>query len=319
MKTLWEEYLVHSELIGNSPAIYQIRRALTFIGKSDQNVLISGEPGTEKLLIAKLIIDASPRNKAPVFIGESAKLNVNFEQEIAATLLRDNRALPDAIAGTLVLQNLDYLDKRAQTRLTGLVQGGYLELEDVKAPIAVDLRILCTASNRLSELVESDAFDPELYLALSALMLKIPSLQERKQDILALFDYHVAHFCAQMERPTPPMPFEVFHQILKYHWPGNVKEMENVVRSLIANSREGELCVEALPFVEEYESFQRLELANLNTAVSRLEKEMIERALRRFAGNQSRAAQVLQLSEPNLRFKMKKLGILKEDFVMGNE
>jgi len=150
------------------------------------------------------------------------------------------------------------------------------------------------------------------------LTIRVPSLKDRRQDIPVLFEHYLKQICQDLGRPVPPINFEIFNQMLKYEWPGNVKELENVVRSLVLASPETELLPQALPFFNDQQQFSRLELQSLGIAVAKLEKELIERALRKFAGNQSRAAQVLNISEPNLRFKMKKLGIRKQDFVYGN-
>ena len=319
MSKLWDEHLVQEDLIGHSPAIYQIRRSIPILAKGDQPVLVTGEPGTEKLLLAKMIIESSPRKKAPIFITDAAKLSKTFDQEIQALLQQQEQTVEESVQGSLIVQNLEYLDREAQARLMSFAQGGYLQLKQSSEPVAADLRIISTATSKLQELAKDGLFNSELYLTLSAMTVKLPSLRERKQDIVAFFEFYLDHFCRKMGRSVPPMPFEIFHQILKYSWPGNVKEVENAVRSVVVSSPEGQLLVEALPFVDEAEKFQRVELQNLNRAVAQLEKEMIERALRRFAGNQSRAAQVLHLSEPNLRFKMKKLGIRKEEFLMGSD
>lgn len=319
MSTLWEEYLVQEDLIGHSPAIYQIRRSIPILAKGDQPVLITGEPGTEKLLIARLIIDSSNRKKAPVLITDAAKLNKTFDQEIQSLIQQSDQPREGSLQGTLIVQNLEYLDRESQARLMSFAQGGYLQLPHQSEPMAADFRIISTATGKLQEYTKEGLFNSELFLTLSAMTVKLPALRERKQDIVAFFEFYLEFFCRKMGRTVPPMPFEIFHQILKYTWPGNVKEMENAVRSVVVSSPEGVLLMEALPFVDEAEKFQRVELQSLNRAVAQLEKEMIERALRRFAGNQSRAAQVLHLSEPNLRFKMKKLGIRKEEFIMGSE
>ena len=317
MSKLWEEYLIQEDLIGHSPAIYQIRRSIPILAKGDQPVLIIGEPGTEKLLIAKLIIDNSVRKKAPVFITDAAKLNKTFDQEIQSLLQQQEHSSADGLRGTLIVQNLEYLDRESQARLMSFAQG--YSRSTARRTHCRRFRIISTATSKLQEYAKEGIFSSELYLTLSAMTVKLPALRERRQDIVAFFEFYLNYFCRKIGRSVPPMPFEIFHQILKYSWPGNVKEMENAVRSVVVSSPEGMLLIEALPFVDEADKFQRVELQSLNRAVAQLEKEMIERALRRFAGNQSRAAQVLHLSEPNLRFKMKKLGIRKEEFIMGNE
>jgi DNA-binding NtrC family response regulator len=319
MKNLWERFLIQDELIGSSPALFQIRRSIPVMGKGENHVMISGDPGTEKLLVAKLIIMNSMRKDAPVFITDAAKLNRTFDEEIHATLLEHGPSEMNTVHGTLVVQNLEFLEPAGQVRLMSLAQGGYLESSLDKRSLATDLRVISTASPHIHTMANESLFDSELLLTLGSTIVKIPSLRERKQDVLHVFEFYLNHFCQALSRPIPPIPFEIFHQILKYAWPGNVKEVENVVRSLVIASPDGQLLVEALPFFNQASSFHRVELQNLNSVVSHLESEMIERALRRFAGNQSRAAQVLHLSEPNLRFKMKKLGIHKKDFVMGTD
>jgi len=114
MSKLWEEYLVQEDLIGHSPAIFQIRRSIPILAKGDQPVLITGEPGTEKLLIAKLVIDNSARKKAPVFITDAAKLNKTFDQEIQSLLQQQEHSSEEGLRGTLIVQNLEYLDRESR-------------------------------------------------------------------------------------------------------------------------------------------------------------------------------------------------------------
>jgi DNA-binding NtrC family response regulator len=219
--------------------------------------------------------------------------------------------------GTIVIQNIENLEKKVQQNVLNLAKKGYM-IENGPA-YETDFRIIATAAHRIHEQVKQEKFDSELFLSLSELMIKIPSLRDRKQDIPVLFEYFLKKICNDIGRPVPPINFEIFNQMLKHNWAGNIKELENVIRSLVLMSPEGELSPEVLPFFNTQQQFSKIELQSLGMAVANVEKELIEKALRKFAGNQSRAAKILGISEPNMRFKMKKLGIRKEDFILGTQ
>ncbi|MBN1541802.1 sigma-54-dependent Fis family transcriptional regulator [candidate division KSB1 bacterium] len=315
----WNDILFQGELVGNSPEINQIRKSLPHIGRSDQHVIILGNPGTEKLLVAKIIFEQSSYRDGLLIITDATRLNAAYEYEIGRHLPEKTEPAESisTLSGTIVLQNLEHLTAEAQIKLLNIAKRGYLTLpiQGTETTIETDFRILSTASPAIQDSIKSGRFESELFLSLSALMVKLPALVERKQDIPLLFEYYLERFCAELERPLPAVNFEIFNQMLKHPWQGNLKELENTVRSLVLSSPADELLPEALPFYNAHQQFSKLELQSLGTAIAQVEKELIEKALRRFAGNQSRAAQILGISEPNMRFKMKKLGIRKDDFL----
>ncbi len=319
MNEPWVNLLSQLELIGNSTEINQIRKSLPLIGKSDQHVMILGDPGTEKMVVAKIVFENSKRTAQTVIVTEASRLNTAYEQEIQ-TPLKDQAARNNSqkLFGTLVIQNIELMNQTAQDKLYNIAQKSYLTDLNDKKPIETDFRIIATASPKIQNQVKDNQFNSELFLTLTGSIVKLPALNDRKQDIPAFFDYFLNQICKELDRPVPPVNFEIFNQMIKYDWQGNVKELENVVRTLVLASPEGQLLPEALPFFNTKQQFNKLELQSLGMAVSQLEKELIEKALAKFAGNQTRAAQALCISEPNLRFKMKKLGIKKEDFVLGS-
>ncbi len=298
---------------GSSPEINQLRKSVQAVIGRDQHVLIVGEPGTEKMQIAQAIANLDDPGKAFIVSSNANRLNAAFEQEIRSTIVKQN---PAQLAGFLIIEDVDQLSASAQTRVLNFANPGYFAAQPDGPMLETHFRILSTCSQNW--LVEGkETFDSELFLSLSGLVIKIPPLRERRQDIPVLMEKMLGQICGELERSVPSINFEVFNQMLKYDWPGNVKELLNVVRTLIVSSPENELTPEALPFYNQKQQFNKLELQSLGLAVAQLEKELIERALRKFAGNQSRAAQILSISEANLRFKMKKLGIRKHDFVTG--
>ncbi len=316
-KEKWHDLLTVTELLGHSPEINQIRKSLPIMGPRSQHVMVIGDLGTEKLLVAKILFDHSTRTDDLLIITEADKLNSAYEHEIWRQALDQSENNPDKLVGTLVVQDVEHLDPEAQRKMLSAAKKGYFAPPDQDRQIETDFRLITTAVPEINEKSRDKSFLSELYLSLSELMIKLPAIKDRKQDIPLFFDYFLKQICQRLERDIPPVNFEIFNQMLRHEWQGNIKELENVVQSLVLSSPDGELKPELLPFFDFKEEFSQLELQTLGLAVARVEKELIEKALRRFGGNQSRAAQVLGISEPNMRFKMKKLGVRKEDFILG--
>lgn len=321
MKNLWSDVLYQDELIGNSPEIGQLRKSIPSLGKCDEHITIIGETGTEGLVVAKGVFENSPRTKQLLIITKASLLNASLENNILEPIyntLPSQGAPTDHLVGTIVVQNIESLNLKTQNELLALAQKQYKLNSQGRQPVQTDFRIIATATPNLHEDFKQAGFNSELYLSLTSLTLKIPPLRERKQDIPLFFEFFLKKLCEKNNLTIPSVNFEVFNQLLKHDWQGNVKELENTVRTLVLSSSEGELNPEILPFATETEHFTKLELQNLGLAISRLEKELIEKALRKFAGNQTRAAQVLSISETNLRYKMRKLGISKKEFSFGS-
>ena len=320
MQDSWSGILYQNQLIGSSPEIVQIRNSISSIAASDEHITIIGEAGTEKLAAAKGIFENSHRARQLLIITKASLLNTAFENEIWEPLfnISASQGSPiDRVEGTIVVQDLENLLSDIQDELLSFAQKSYKLNSQTQQPIQTDFRIIATATPKLHDAFTQNKFNSELFLSLTSLTLKIPPLRERKQDIPLIFEYFLKQICEENGRVIPPINFEVFNQLLKHDWQGNVKELENTVRTLVLSSPEGELIPEALPFAAQKEHFSKLEMQNIGLAISRLEKELIEKALRKFAGNQSKAAQVLCISETNLRYKMKKLGLAKKDFLFG--
>ena len=308
-------------LSGNSPEISELRKYIPIIGNSDAHVIIYGEPGTEKQLAGKLIFDYSQRVNELFIKTEATRLNAAFEYEILEPIRNKNNQenIEDStVRGTLLIDSFENLSSEAKDKLLPIAKKSYVTVDKEKTPVKTDFRIITTTTPDIIENNDQDVLSSELFLLLSALTLKIPSLRNRKQDIPIIFDKTLHNICQETNRPIPPVNFEVYNQLIKHNWPGNTLELENTTRNMILlSSPDAELDVDALPFADKKEHFSKLEIQNLNMAISHLEEELIRKALHKFAGNQSDAAKVLCISEPNLRYKMKKLGLSRKNFKPG--
>jgi len=314
MKNPWDT-LSQLELIGHSPEMNHLRNYLPSIAKSDENVTVYGEAGTEKLLATKILYESSHRKDKQLLFSNANNLNAHYDEEVTDKFLAGRKKSDAPFLGTLIVENLEYLDETAQQKLLTLAQKTALEIKNQTIP--TDIRIIATAHPNLISDLKNNKFNSDLFLALTSVSLKIPPLRERRQDIPLLFEHYLKKQCLDLKKPIPSVDFEVFNHLMKHDWQGNVKELENIIRTMILTSPEGELITDSLPFEVENLHFSRIQIQDLHSAVCQLEKELIQKALRKFAGNQSKAAKVLALSEPNLRYKMKKLKINKKDYAFG--
>lgn len=316
MKTKRLPSVLKDAIIGNSPEMGRIRKTIEAMSHHSQHVLIVGEPGTEKTRIARLLIDLNEQSDT-VIHSDASRLNSAFNQEVWLQLQRQPEKLPGShkLSGAFLVEDVEQLTSDSQRKLAIFAKRGFFPRSNNDEPVETDFRLITTCtSNWLSD-EKKAGFDSELFLALSELIIKVPSLRERRQDIPLVFESILKNVCEELGRPIPAINFEVFNQMLKYDWPGNVKELTNVVRTVVVASPESELIPQALPFYNQKHQFTRIELQSLGLAVAQLEKELIEHALIKFAGNQSRAAQALNISEANLRFKMKRSGVYKKDYI----
>ena len=320
MGDLSNNTLIPDELIGNSSEIARIRHSIASVARTDNHVTIMGEAGTEKLAAARQIFKNSPRSEQPLFAVKASRLNLGFEQEIWSVFSKQGErqdAEADSVEGTLILEDMENLNGESQTGMMALAQREPIRHFTAGNPVPTDLRIIATAMPIMQNNLTEGGYDMNLYLTLTSVIIKIPPLRDRKQDIPLLFDYFLKRMCEEVGREVPAVNFEVFSQLLKHDWRGNLQELENTVRTLVLSGDGNELEPDGLPFSVEKGHFSKLELQDIGSAVARLEKELISKALAKFAGNQSRAAQELCMSETNLRYKMKKLGITKKEFSFG--
>lgn len=313
MKTPWDSLSVN-ELIGHSPEMNRLRSYLPSIAKSDENVTVYGDAGTEKLLATKILYENSQRKDKPLLFSDANDLNTHYD-EMIDKFLKSRKKADAPIVGTLIVEDLEYLDSATQEKLFLLARKKNLELG--KETVATDIRIIATSHPMLVNDLKNNKFSSDLFLALTSVSIKVPPLKDRRQDIPLIMEHYLKKECKELNKTIPSVDFEVFNHLMKYEWPGNVKELENSIRTMLLTSPDGILETEALPFEVENEYFSRVQIQTLNHAVDQLEKELIQKSLRKFAGNQSKAAKVLGLSEPNLRYKMKKLKINKKDYAFG--
>lgn len=301
-------------IVGSSPEARRLRRAVKKLAKIDSNVLIIGETGTGKEFFARQIYNLSPRrNRAFVEINCSALGKTIVSKDLFGDDADGTVGLLEkADKGVLFLDNIGDISSEYQDEFLRIMRDRKFKKVGGRENIEVEMRIISTSNSDLNHDIESGKFKKELYYLLNTLTLPIPPLRDRKQDIPELFSYFLKTYCEEEGKEEPAVQSEIFESILEYDWKGNVRELENTVKNLLMMSPEGELSPEFLPFRIKKHPLDFLEPRNLKGVISEIEVYLIKKALRKYGGNQVKAAKLLGVPEATLRFKMKKYAIPKE-------
>lgn len=304
-------------LLGSSPEAKRLQSAVTKLAEVNNNVFIVGEAGTGKEFIARQIYLQSPRRNRAFIEIKCSELGKTIgkkelygeESEEDRAVKRDIGLLEKANKGILFLDKIGDMNPDYQEEFLRILRDNKLRRVGGSENIKLDLRIITSSEEDLLPDIQTGRFKKDLYYLLNTLILYIPPLRERKQDIPELFSYFLKKFCAQEGREEPAVPVEIFESILEYDWKGNVRELENTVQNLIMMSPQQELSPEFLPFRIKKHPLDFLEPTNLKKTIADIQSFLIQKALKKVNGNQVKAAKILGVPEPTLRFKMKRYAI----------
>ncbi len=245
-------------LIGNTPAIIAIEADLRDAARTDAKVLILGESGVGKEVIASLIHQYSPRNRAPLLTLNSAGIpDTLLESELFGHMrgsftgaYRDKPGLfESARGGTVLLDEIGEMSLRMQGVLLRFLETG--EIQPVgadKARYCSDVRIIAATHRRLMEQIACKAFREDLYYRLNVIHIVVPPLRERRNDIPAFVRHFIRLFSEQHRVPPIELAPETMTRLVEYEWPGNVRELRNVIERMQVRSKTGVVSPEDLPF-----------------------------------------------------------------------
>lgn len=309
-------------LIGNSPAIQRLRTEIELAASSTGRVLISGENGTGKELVARLIHQQGPRRgKRFVEVNCSAVPEELMETELFGFVegalphvYKDKKGkLMLADGGTLFLDEVGDLSLKIQARLVHAIEEEQFEPLGSPEKINFNTRIIAATSKSLRDLVAKRLFREDLFFKLNVIPISLPPLRERVEDVPLLIDHFLRHFSAEYGKKPKRMSPAAMNAFLKYVWPGNVSELMNVIERFVIMVQEEEITPDHLSlFVETREldsGADFFEGNSLAKAIEQFERRFIHRALLRNNWEIPRAAADLKIDEPSLRQKMKTLNI----------
>jgi two-component system NtrC family response regulator len=221
-----------------------------------------------------------------------------------------------ADGGTLFLDEIGEMPVELQVKLLRLLQQGEIEKVGAAETTNVDVRIIAATQRNLQAMIEDGAFREDLYYRLAVIPLELPSLRERPEDIPELVEHFFLQAKEKHSRPDLALPPSLLPRFGAHRWPGNIRELENVIERLVVLTRGNEISVNDLPeflrrerpVLEEL----RLDLPPQGISLDAVEKELILRALKKFDWNQTQAARYLDLSRKTLIYRMEKYNIRRE-------
>ena len=309
-------------LVGSSPAFHKVIEAIAEVCESRASVLISGESGTGKEMVARAIHFNSSRRGGPfVAINCAAIPEGLLESELfghvkgaftGAVSARQGR-FAQADGGTLFLDEIGDMPSALQAKILRVLQERSFEPVGSANARNTDVRILAATNKDLREAVRNGAFRSDLYYRLNVFPIDVPPLRARREDIPLLVE-HSAHSLAQhMGKPQPSFTPAALRAMQDYAWPGNVRELQNCIERAIIVAKGNVVDVGDLPqdlFTQSPAGHEAVRIpSNLDAELERLERDFVLEALRRTAGVQVKAAELLGVSERSLWHRIKKLGI----------
>ncbi|MDB6051651.1 MAG: dctD 4 [Pseudomonas sp.] len=299
---------LESRIIGRSPAMQNLRALIANVADTSANVLIEGETGTGKELVARCLHDFSRRHTHQFVALNCGGLPESlFESEIfgheanAFTGAGKRRIgkIEHAHNGTLFLDEVESMPLNLQIKLLRVLQERTLERLGSNQSVAVDCRVIAATKSDLDERSKANQFRSDLYYRLNVVTLELPPLRERREDILQLFEYFLQLSALRFDRDTPELDRQTLSSLMAHEWPGNVRELRNVAEryalGLPAFKKSGTGAANSsLDFAEAVETF---------------EKNLLTDALNRSGGNLSQASQELGMAKTTLFDKVKKYGL----------
>ena len=308
-------------IIARDSAMEEALNIVARAAPSRATVLVRGESGTGKELIARAVHDASPRAEKPFVAVNCAALNKGlieselFGHEKGAFTGADDRRVgrfEQADGGTLFIDELAEIPAEVQVKLLRVLQERKIERVGSGTEIEVDVRLIGATHRDLQGLVADGEFREDLFYRLNVVSVQLPPLRSRKRDIPVLVEHFLARYADENAKDVREVSKEAMDLLMRYAYPGNVRELQNIVERAVVMAR-GDVVTQAdLPMeIQEMQSATApvASGSTLSEQVEELERKAIVQALDQADGIQSRAADMLGLTERNLRYKLKKYGL----------
>lgn len=318
---------VRTDLIGDSSAIQKVKTLIGQFGRRDAKVLITGETGTGKELVAHGIWRASPRCDQPFIIVNSAAIpEALIESELfghrkgSFTGATGNQMgkIEMANRGSLFLDEIGELSLSAQSKLLRFLESGEIQVIGENRAKKCDVRLIAATSRDLAQEIRAGRFREDLYFRLNVARIEIPALRERREDIIPIFQHFVATICRKYEEPVRFIDEDARSALFHFNWPGNVRELRNVAERVVLLSK-NRVTRELVQDIIGKNSSSGTESSDLPKNIGEvlplkdyrrtMEIKYIEHALKLFEGSVTKTAHALELDRSHLHQKLKDLGI----------
>jgi two-component system NtrC family response regulator len=317
-KELKSKGITSEQIIYRSAQMQELINMAGRVAGSRATALLEGESGTGKELLARLMHQLSPRSAKPIITVNCAALSESLlESELfghekgaftGATARRIGR-FEEADGGTLFLDEIGEISPSVQVKLLRFLQEREFQRVGGNQTIFSDIRIISATNRNLEGRVREGFFREDLFYRLNVVVMKIPPLRERKDDITPLIDHFLKKFAEENGKPMQGISSEARDRLLKYDYPGNVRELENIMERAVVIARDDVVSLSDLPFQRDGGDEEEMDAGLLKKSLEDVERKMILNAMLDAGNNQTKAAEILGVSERMLRYKLKKLGL----------
>ncbi|PYN47054.1 MAG: two-component system response regulator [Candidatus Rokuibacteriota bacterium] len=296
-------------LVGQSHQMAEIYKLVARVASLETTVLIQGETGTGKELVARAIHDASARAGRPFVVVDCAALpETLFESELfghergafTGAFAARRGLLETSAGGTCFLDEIGELTAPLQAKLLRTLQERTLRRVGGNDPIPVDVRVVAATNHDLRKLAAEGGFRDDLYYRLNVVTITVPPLRERSSDIPLLAQHFLETFAHRTERPVKRLAPEAFALLVAYHWPGNVRELENVIERAVALSSSETLLPDDFPPQLREESGRTPRLPAAGMTLEEVKRWYVNKVLEEAGGNKLRAAELLGIDRRTL-------------------
>ncbi|MFI5089930.1 MAG: sigma-54 dependent transcriptional regulator [Terriglobales bacterium] len=316
------------DLIGSSEAMQRVYEAIQRVAQSSSTVMLRGESGTGKELAARAIVAVGPRAEKPFISVNCAALPEHLiETELfghekgAFTDAHEARAgrIEQAEKGTLFLDEIGTLPLNLQAKLLRVLEDRAVQRIGGKASRKIDFRLITATNDDLEELVRAGRFREDLYYRIHVIPIFLPPLRERPGDIPLLVEHFVRMYCVADRVPLKRVDPEVIDILVENPWPGNIRELENLIQRLVLMTSEPVITLKHLPSQLLYTSTTQQEALLIPEAgidfdeeMARIEVAYLEAALRRTSGNKALAARLLRMDKQKMHYLCRKYGVARD-------
>jgi two-component system NtrC family response regulator len=320
LKEALKDRMKSENIVYASEKMHEIVSLIVRVAKTDSTCLVNGESGVGKEIVANLVHELSERkSQALVKVNCSAIPETLLESELfgyergafTGAFQRKIGKFEVANKGTIFLDEIGDVPLFLQPKLLRVLQEKEIERLGGLHPIKIDVRIVAATNKNLEEEVKQGRFREDLFYRLNIVQIDIPPLRERKDDIPLLLDFFLKKFNERHKRSIKGFAREARDSLIKYDYPGNVRELENIIERATVLARGDYITRGDLPMANSSE--QQVSDGSMKQVVESMEKRMITEALVTANWVQTKAAEAVGISERMLRYKMKKLGISREE------
>ncbi len=313
-------------IIGRSPEIVKVFELIKRVSELKVNILISGESGTGKELVARAIHYSGNRHEGPFVPVNCGAIPENlmeselfgYKKGAFTGAQRDKKGLfEEADRGTIFLDEIGDLPLHLQVKLLRALEGKEIRPLGSTEVVPIDVRVISATNRKLEDEVAAGKFREDLYYRLDVIKIQLPSLRERKAAISPLAIHFMTRYSREMEKDIRGISPKVLEILENYNYPGNVRELENIIARCVALETSNVIRHETLPQLVSGRDYLDLDTSftsstSLDTLLGSIEKKMIDKALRSAGGNKTEAAKLLGITLRSFRYRLAKHGMYDE-------